>query len=164
MKKILVSLTVVLSFALSGCSAMQGIGAAAGVLGGDAPSVDATAQVGAENRQEGDSVLDNRRVDDRRVEGSVEDARVEVREVSGVSNVRTENVSAPTQEEQSSEAGVSSRDWAADTINQVTNLDQVPPLFLVLFGLGWLLPGPVEIVRGIGSVLMFFRKLIIGGV
>lgn len=150
---------------LSACSAMQGIGTAAGLIGGDTPSVDATAQVGAENRQEGDSVLDARRVEDRRVDGGVKDARVEVRGTSGVSNVTSKNLSDQSQEETATETGTASRDWYAEAggaISQVTSINQIPPLFLILFGLGWLLPGPVEIFKGLGKVLLFFRDLLIG--
>ena len=138
---------------LSGCSAMQGIGTAAGLIGGETPSVDATAQVGKENVQEGDAVVDTRRVEDRRV-----DAGVEVSEVSGVSNVTSENIN----EEQGKDAGVSSRDWTSEVIN----VQNVPPLFLWLFALGWILPGPVDILRGLGKILIFFKRLLpwhIGG-
>lgn len=157
-----VCLSAVLSVALSGCSAMQGIGTAAGLIGGDTPSVDATAQVGKENRQEGDAVVDNRRVEDRQVEGGVEDSDVEVSEVSGVSNVTSQNLSDQSQEQQTAESGVSSRDWYADTVNQVTNLDQIPTPFLILLVLGWLLPGPVEILKGLGAILKFLRDLVLG--
>lgn len=157
-----VCLSVVLSAVLSGCSAMQGIGTAAGLIGGDTPSVDATAQVGKENTQEGDSVLDTRRVEDRRVDAGVEDAEVEVSEVSGVSNVTSQNISAPKQEETDASSGVSSRDWSAEAISQVTNLDQVPPVFLFLFALGWLLPGPADILRGLGASIKFIRDLVLG--
>lgn len=147
---------------LSACSALQSVGAA---LGGGGPQIDATAQVGAENRQEGDSVLDARRVEDRRVDGGVEDARVEVRGTSGVSNVTSKNLSDQSQEETATETGTASRDWYAEAggaISQVTNIDQIPTLFLILFGLGWLLPGPVEIFKGLGKLLFFFRDLLIG--
>ena len=139
--------------ALSGCSAMQGVDTAAGLIGGAAgsstPSVDATAQVGAENTQEGDAVVDTRRVEDRRV-----DAGVEVSEVSGVSNVTSENIN----EEQGKDAGVSSRDWTSEVIN----VQNVPPLFLWLFALGWILPGPVDILRGLGKILIFLRDFFLG--
>jgi len=135
--------------ALSGCSAMQGIGTAAGLIGGETPSVDATAQVGKENVQEGDAVVDTRRVEDRRV-----DAGVEVSEVSGVSNVTSENIN----EEQGKDAGVSSRDWTSEVIN----VQNVPPLFLWLFALGWILPGPVDILKGLGKILLFLRDLFLG--
>jgi len=134
---------------LSGCSAMQGIGTAAGLIGGDTPSVDATAQVGKENVQEGDAVVDTRRVEDRRV-----DAGVEVSGVSGVSNVTSENIN----EEQGKDAGVSSRDWTSEVIN----VQNVPPLFLWLFALGWILPGPVDILKGLGKILLFLRDFFLG--
>lgn len=148
--------------ALSGCSAMQGIGTAAGLIGGDTPSVDATAQVGKDNTQEGDAVVDNRRVEDRRVAGGVEDSDVKVSEVSGVSTVTSRNLSDQSQEETDASSGVSSRDWYADTVNQVTNLDQIPPFYLVLLVLGWLLPGPLDILKGIGATLKFLRDLVLG--
>lgn len=155
-----VCLVLALCAALSGCSAMQGIGAAMGTLGPQGPSVDATAQVGKENTQEGDAVLDTRRVEDRRVDAGVEDSKTEVSEVSGVSNVTTSNSSSTTSEEKGKNSTVTSGDWTADVIQ----LDNVPTPFLILLVLGWLLPGPVEIIKGIGSILMFLRKLVVGSV
>ena len=140
MKKVM--LCAFLSLAMTGCSAMQGIGSALGAFGGSGPSVDATAQVGAENKQEGDSVIDNRRVEDSRVDVEVGD--------NGVSNV------------QDTQAGVSSREWQAENITVENVMQNVPPFFLFLFALGWVLPGPVEILKGIGNSLIFLRNLFTG--
>lgn len=152
------ALCACLSACLSACSALQSVGAA---LGGG-PQIDATAQVGAENLQEGDAVVDNRRVEDRRVAGGVEDSDVKVSEVSGVSTVNSSNLSMQSQEEKDASSGVSSRDWYADTVNQVTNLDQIPTPYLILLVLGWLLPGPLEILKGLGATLKFLRDLVLG--
>lgn len=122
---------------LSACSAMQGIGTAAGVIGSDTPSVDATAQVGAENVQEGDAVVDTRRAEDWRVDASVE---------SGVSNV--------TQQE----SGVSNGDWTAEEIL----VQQVPVWLVLLLALGFLLPSFKETMRWIGKGIMFIRDVIKG--
>src|SRR5690554_2429681 len=142
-----------LCFALSGCSAMQGIGAGLSALGPSGPSVDATAVVGAEAVSEGDAVIDNRRVEDRRV-----DAAVEVREVSGVSNVDSRTV----QEEVGETSGLSSRDWTSDQIQVTNTVQQIPSIvlvtFLILFALGWLLPGPDKIVKWITRGLTQRRK------
>lgn len=145
---------------LSACSAMQGIGSAVGALGSGGPSVDATAQVGRENTQEGDAVVDNRRVEDRQADAGVRDSGVEVSEVSGVSNVTSSTSTSSSQKETDASSGVSLSELSG-TI-QALNVNNVPPLFLFLFALGWLLPGPFEIVKGIGSILVFFRKLIVG--
>lgn len=136
---------------LAGCSTLSSIGSAAGALSGQS-GIDATAQVGRENRQEGDAVVDNRRVEesqeDRRVDAVVRD--------QGVSNV----TQTETRRDAGDTSGVSLSELAGDI--QALNINNVPPLFLFLFALGWLLPGPVEIVKGIGKMLMFFRTLITG--
>lgn len=146
--------SVVLSFlllSLSACSALDTIGSAAGVLS-DKPSIDATAQVGKENRQEGDAVIDTRRVEERQ-----EDRRVDaVVKDQGVSNV----TQTETRKEAGDTSGVSLSELSGDI--QALNVNNVPPLFLFLFALGWVLPGPVEIVKGVGKILMFLRNLIIG--
>lgn len=146
---------------LSACSAMQGIGSAVGALGSDGPSVDATAQVGKENTQEGDAVVDNRRVESSQTDAGVEDSGVEVSEVSGVSNVTSSTSTSSEQRETDASSGVSLSELSGSI--QALNVNNVPPLFLFLFALGWLLPGPLEIVKGIGGILMFFRELIVGG-
>jgi len=137
-----VLLSLLLSAAMTGCSAMQGVSTALGLAGGSAPSVEATAQVGKENTAEGDAVVSNRRVDERRVEVEVGD--------NGVSNV------------QDTESGVSSKDWSAESITVDNMMQNVPPLFLFLFALGWILPGPVEVLKGKGKSLIFLRNLITG--
>ena len=135
---------IALCFALSACSAMQAVGTAASALGPSGPSLDATAIAGAENVAEGDAVVSNRRVEDRRV-----DAAVEVREVSGVSNVDSRTI----QEETGENSGLSSRDWTSEQIQVTNTVQQLPSFvlitFLILFALGWLLPGPAQIVKGI---------------
>jgi len=133
-----VLLSVLLSTLLTGCSAMQGIGSAlslaGGSAGGSAPSVEATAQVGKENNTEGDAVVSNRRV---------EDSSLDVKD-TGVSNVKQVK------------SGVSSEGWNAEAIS----VQNVPALFLFLFALGWVLPGPIDILRGVGKSLLFLRDFV----
>ena len=144
MKAFNLCLLLALTAFLSACSAMQAVGTAASALGPSGPSLDATAIAGAENVAEGDAVLSNRRVEDRRV-----DAAVEVREVSGVSNVDSRTI----QEETGETSGLSSRDWTSEQIQVTNTVQQLPSIvlvtFLILFALGWLLPGPAQIVKGI---------------
>jgi predicted small secreted protein len=129
-----VLLSVLLSTLLTGCSAMQGIGSALSLAGGSAPSVEATAQVGKENNTEGDAVVSNRRV---------EDSSLDVKD-TGVSNVKQVK------------SGVSSEGWNAEAIS----VQNVPALFLFLFALGWVLPGPIDILRGVGKSLLFLRDFV----
>ena len=133
-----VLLSVLLSTLMTGCSAMQGIGSALSLAGGSAPSVEATAQVGKENNTEGDAVVSNRRV---------EDSSVDVKD-TGVSNVKQ------------LKAGVSSDGWEAETLSVQNVISNVPPIFLFLFALGWVLPGPIDILRGVGKSLLFLRDLV----
>lgn len=137
MNLIRLCLMLVLCAALSGCSSMQGVGLASDLIGSDTPSVDATAQVGAENVQEGDSVVDAGRDEDRRVDASVE---------SGVSNV--------TQQE----SGVSNGDWKAEEIL----VQQVPVWMVLVLALGFLLPSFKETMRWIGKSILFIRDVIKG--
>jgi GH25 family lysozyme M1 (1,4-beta-N-acetylmuramidase) len=113
--------------------------------------------LGKENTNEGDSTIDNRRVEEVST-----DAAVDVKDNSGVSNVvsETDNAdkSVDNSETKGEDAGVASGDWNADNIS----LNQIPLSFLILFAVGWILPSPAVIVRGIGSVILFFRDLITG--
>jgi hypothetical protein len=90
--------------------------------------------VGEENNTEGDAVVSNRRV---------EDSSVDVKD-TGVSNVKQVK------------SGVSSEGWNAEAIS----VQNVPDLFLFLFALGWVLPGPIDILRGVGKILLFLRDLV----
>lgn len=153
MKLLKVMAAVALCAALSACSALDAVGKAAGVIASDSPSVEATAQVGRENVNEGDSILDTRRVDARR-----EDRRVDaVVKDQGVSNV----TQTETRSESRDETGVSSGDWISDTIQVQTLSDKVLIYLLALFALGWILPSPAAILRGIGKSLVFLRDLVL---
>ena len=159
-KAVFLFVTVLLA-PLGGCSAMQGLEAVtSGVSSAISPSdsgIYATAQLGKENTNEGDSTIDNRRVEEVST-----DAAVDVKDNSGVSNVvsETDNAdkSVDNSETKGEDAGVASGDWNADNIS----LNQIPLSFLILFAVGWILPSPAVIVRGIGSVILFFRDLITG--
>jgi len=153
MKYLKITALAVLCAVLSACSALDAVGKAAGVIASDSPSVEATAQVGRENVNEGDSVLDTRRVDARR-----EDRRVDaVVEEGGVSNV----TQTETRSESRNESGVSSGDWISDNIQVQQFSDKVLIYLLILFALGWILPSPADIFRGIGKGLIFLRDLIL---
>lgn len=141
---------------LSACSAMQGIGSAVGALGSDAPSVDATAQVGKENKQEGDAVVDNRRVTSSQKETST-DSETEVSDNKGETHVSSSSDTVDVSQSDSTD-GVSSKDWTADSIN----VSQIPTSFLVLFALGWMLPGAATVYKGIGKGLVFLKNKVFG--
>lgn len=141
---------------LSACSTMQGIGAAVGALGSDAPSLDATAQVGKENTKEGDAVVDNRRVTSSQTDTSL-DSGIDTSSNSGVSSVVSKNDSSSQVETAGSNA-VTSKDWTADTIE----VQQIPTGFLVLFALGWILPSASKTFKGIGKGLLFIKNKVFG--
>jgi len=132
---------------LSACSAMQGIGAGLSALGPSGPSVDATAQIGAENVAEGDAVVSNRSVEERE-QRTETDAGVEVSEVSGVSNVQSTSDSSVSSTEKGTGAGVSLSDFSAESLQ----IDKVPGMYWLFLLLLFLSPGAPEIAKFINKI------------
>src|SRR5690554_8228604 len=109
---------------------MQGIGAGLSALGPSGPSVDATAQIGAENVAEGNAVVSDRSVEERE-QRTETDAGVEVSEVRGVSAVESTGGSSVSSSETGIGAGVSLSDLSGESL-QIDKVAGMYWLFLLL--------------------------------